>query len=40
MYWCIEDDPQLSGSARTLIQDASNQVLISPALYGQPDDPR
>jgi PIN domain nuclease of toxin-antitoxin system len=33
MYWYIEGDPQLSATARTLIQDASNVVLISPASY-------
>jgi PIN domain nuclease of toxin-antitoxin system len=33
MYWYIEDDPQLSGTARTLIQDASNEIRISPASY-------
>ena len=33
MYWYIEDDPQLSRRARTLIQDASNEILISPASY-------
>jgi PIN domain nuclease of toxin-antitoxin system len=33
MYRYIEDDPQLSGTARTLIQDASNEILISPASY-------
>jgi PIN domain nuclease of toxin-antitoxin system len=33
MYWYVEDDPQLSGSARTLIQDASNEILVSPASY-------
>jgi PIN domain nuclease of toxin-antitoxin system len=33
MYWYIEDDPQLSGPARTLIQDASNEILISPASF-------
>ena len=33
MYWYIEDDPQLSATARTLIQDASNEILISPASY-------
>ncbi len=33
MYWYIEGDPQLSGTARTLIQDASNEILISPASY-------
>jgi PIN domain nuclease of toxin-antitoxin system len=33
MYWYIEGDPQLSAIARTLIQDASNVVLISPASY-------
>jgi PIN domain nuclease of toxin-antitoxin system len=33
MYWYIENNPQLSGPARALIQDASNEVLISPASY-------
>jgi PIN domain nuclease of toxin-antitoxin system len=33
MYWYIEGDPQLSATARTQIQDASNEVLISPASY-------
>ena len=33
MFWFIEDDPQLSGRARTLIQDASNEILVSPASY-------
>ena len=33
MFWYIEDDPQLSGRARTLIQDASNEILVSPASY-------
>ena len=33
MYWYIEGDPQLSATAQTLIQDASNEVLISPASY-------
>jgi len=33
MYWYIEDDPQLSGRARTLIQDASNEILVSPESY-------
>ncbi|MGO8902811.1 MAG: type II toxin-antitoxin system VapC family toxin [Isosphaeraceae bacterium] len=33
MYWYIEDEPQLSGRARTLIQDASNEILVSPASY-------
>ena len=33
MYWYIEGDPQLSATARTLIQDASNEILISPASY-------
>ena len=31
MYWDIEDELQLSGRARTLIQDASNEILVSPA---------
>ena len=33
MYWYIEDDPQLSLTAHTLIQDASNTILVSPASY-------
>jgi PIN domain nuclease of toxin-antitoxin system len=33
MYWYIEGDPLLGATARTLIQDASNEVLISPASY-------
>jgi PIN domain nuclease of toxin-antitoxin system len=33
MYWYIENDPQLSSPARALIQDASNEILISPASY-------
>jgi PIN domain nuclease of toxin-antitoxin system len=33
MYWYIEGDPQLSANAQTLIQDASNEILISPASY-------
>ena len=33
MYWYIEGDPKLSVTAQTLIQDATNEVLISPASY-------
>jgi len=33
LYWYIEGDSQLSTTARTLIQDAANEVLISPASY-------
>lgn len=33
MYWYIEGDPQLSATAQTLIQDTSNEVLISPASF-------
>jgi PIN domain nuclease of toxin-antitoxin system len=33
LYWYIEGDPQLSATAQTLIQDASNEILISPASY-------
>ena len=33
MYWYIEGDPQLSAMARTVIQDAANEILISPASY-------
>ena len=33
IYWYIEGDPQLIATAQTLIQDASNEILISPASY-------
>ncbi|HJT31679.1 MAG TPA: type II toxin-antitoxin system VapC family toxin [Pirellulales bacterium] len=33
LYWYIEGDAQLSAAARTTIQDASNEVLFSPASY-------
>jgi PIN domain nuclease of toxin-antitoxin system len=33
MFWYIEDDPQLSSTARASIQDATNEILISPASY-------
>lgn len=33
LFWYIDGDPQLSATARTLIEDASNEVLISPASY-------
>jgi PIN domain nuclease of toxin-antitoxin system len=33
MYWYIEGDPQLSATAQTVIQDSSNEILISPASY-------
>lgn len=33
MYWYIEGSPDLSATARTLIQDASNNILISPASF-------
>ncbi len=33
LYWYIEGDPQLSGLARTLIEDSANEVFISPASY-------
>lgn len=33
MYWYIEGDPQLSSEAQAIIQDASNDALISPASY-------
>ena len=33
MYWYIEGDSQLSPDARKVIQDASNEILISPASY-------
>ena len=33
MYWYIEGDPQLSAVAQTLIQDAANEIPISPASY-------
>ncbi|HET6879585.1 MAG TPA: hypothetical protein VFI31_05505 [Pirellulales bacterium] len=33
LYWYVEGDLQLSTTARTIMQDASNEVLISPASY-------
>ena len=33
LYWYIAGDQKLSGSAQSLIQEASNEVLISPASY-------
>lgn len=33
MYWYIEGDPQLKVTAQKLIQDVSNEILISPASY-------
>ena len=33
MYWYSASDPQLGLNAQTLIQDATNEVLISPASY-------
>ena len=33
MYWYIEGDPQLKATAQRLIQDISNEILISPASY-------
>jgi PIN domain nuclease of toxin-antitoxin system len=33
MYWYIEGSPDLSATAQRLIQDASNDILISPASF-------
>jgi len=33
MYWYIEGDPQLTAAAQTLVQNTTNEVLISPASY-------
>ena len=33
LYWFIEDDPQLSPKARTVVSDPTNEVLFSPASY-------
>jgi len=33
MYWYIEGDPQLSITAQMLIQDASNEMLVSSASF-------
>ncbi len=33
MYWYIEGSPELSATAERLIQEASNDILISPASY-------
>ena len=31
--WFILDDPQLSSTARSLIEDPANEVAVSPASY-------
>jgi PIN domain nuclease of toxin-antitoxin system len=31
--WFLLDDPQLSGTAKTLIEDPANEVEVSPASY-------
>jgi len=31
--WFVTDDPQLSDTARSLVADLSNDVLLSPASY-------
>lgn len=33
LYWYIEGDSQLSANAQTLIQNAKNDILLSPASY-------
>lgn len=33
LYWYIEGDPQLKPTAQKLIQDVSNEILLSPASY-------
>ncbi len=33
MYWYLEGDPKLSSTAQALIQDITNEILISPASY-------
>jgi len=32
-YWYVEGDSQLSATAQKVIQDASNEILISPASH-------
>ena len=31
--WAVLDDPQLSGRAKSLMLDAGNELLLSPASY-------
>jgi PIN domain nuclease of toxin-antitoxin system len=33
LYWYVEGDAKLSTKAQSLIQDATNEVFISPASY-------
>lgn len=33
LFWYVEGDPKLSSVAQTLMQDAANEILISPASY-------
>lgn len=31
--WFVEDDPKLSATAKTVIEDPANDILVSPATY-------
>jgi PIN domain nuclease of toxin-antitoxin system len=31
--WFVLDDPQLRASAKSLVEDPSNEILVSPATY-------
>lgn len=33
LLWYAQNDPRLSGPARSLIQDMGNEVFVSPASY-------
>jgi len=33
LYWYVEGDPKLSTTAQAIIQNMSNQVLVSPACF-------
>jgi PIN domain nuclease of toxin-antitoxin system len=37
LYWYIEGDSKLSATTQTVIQDASNTVLISPGRETFPE---
>lgn len=33
LYWFVDGDPRLSPTARTFVQNASNEVLVSPLSF-------
>jgi PIN domain nuclease of toxin-antitoxin system len=33
LYWYVEGDPRLSAKACALVQDAANEILLSPVSF-------